>query len=120
MCLAPTEVQPIKIVIALARVSCARTFSKYLVTWINKPMPCLDPQMPKDGVLMNKTAGIQGFVEVDMLETHFKVRVFFILHTSIAASASNHRTDNNWQAFTSSLLQPLATGETCERQSSRK
>jgi hypothetical protein len=39
-------------------------------------MPCLDPQTPKDGVLTNKTAGIQGFVEVDMLETHFRAGVF--------------------------------------------
>jgi hypothetical protein len=91
VCLAPTEVQPIKIVIALARISCARTFSKYLVTWINKPMPCLDPQTPKDGVLTNKTAGIQGFVEVDMLETHFRAGVFLsytrvlrVLHPTIA------------------------------------
>jgi hypothetical protein len=30
----------------------------YLVTWVNKPMPCPDPQTPQDGVLTNKTARI--------------------------------------------------------------
>jgi hypothetical protein len=40
-------------------------------------MPCLDPQTPKDEVLTNKTAGIQGFVEANMLETHFRAGVFF-------------------------------------------
>ena len=37
----------------------------YLVTCVNKPMPSLDPQTPQDGVLKNKTAGIQGFVEAN-------------------------------------------------------
>jgi hypothetical protein len=54
-------------------------------------MPCLDPQTPKDGVLTNKTAGIQGFVEAGMLETHFRAGVFFILHTSSQLiNAMNH------------------------------
>ena len=35
-------------------------------------MPCLDPEMQQEGVLMNKTAEIQGFVEANMLETHFR------------------------------------------------
>jgi len=39
-------------------------------------MPCLDPQTQKDGVLTNKTAGIQVFVEANMLETHFRAGVF--------------------------------------------
>jgi hypothetical protein len=52
-------------------------------------MPCLDPQTPQDGVLTNKRAGIQGFVEANLLlvETHFRVGVFFILlYTRVPAS----------------------------------
>jgi hypothetical protein len=39
-----------------------------LVSRINKPMPCLDPQTPQQGILTNKTARIQAFVEVNLLE----------------------------------------------------
>jgi hypothetical protein len=53
------------------------TMPLYLVTWVNKSMPCLDPQTPQDGVQTNKAAGIQGFVEAYVLETHFRVGVFF-------------------------------------------
>jgi hypothetical protein len=55
----------------------SETTTIYLVTWINKSMPCLDPQTPQDGVLTNKTAAIQGFVEANMLETHSRARGFF-------------------------------------------
>jgi hypothetical protein len=55
----------------------SETTTIYLVTWINKPMPCLDPQTPQGKALTNKTAGIQGFVEASMLETHSRVRGFF-------------------------------------------
>jgi hypothetical protein len=48
----------------------------YLVIRINKPMACLDPQTPQQGVLANKTAGIQGFVEANLLETRFRVGVY--------------------------------------------
>jgi hypothetical protein len=53
----------------------------YLVTWQNKPMLCVDPQTPQDGVLTNKTAGIQGFVEVKCAETHFRGGAVFILQS---------------------------------------
>ena len=61
----------------------SETTTIYLVTWINKPMPCLDSQTPQGKtqgkVLTNKTAGIQGFVEGNMLlvETHSRVRGVF-------------------------------------------
>jgi len=46
-------------------------------------MPCLDPEMQQEGVLMNKTAEIQGFVEANMLETHFRAGGGgFIIHAS--------------------------------------
>jgi hypothetical protein len=46
-------------------------------------MPCLDPQMQQEGVLMKKTAEIQGFVEANMLETHFRAGGFFLSHTRV-------------------------------------
>ena len=59
-----------------------------LVAWVNKPMPSLDPQWPQQGMLANTPAGIQAFVEANMLETHFKLGDFFfsILHTIITAN----------------------------------
>jgi hypothetical protein len=57
-------------------------------------MPCLDPQTPQDGVLANKAAGIQGFVEANMLETHFRVGVF-LPYTRVAQSLSR-TTSGNW------------------------
>jgi hypothetical protein len=38
-------------------------------------MPFLDPQTPQRGILTNKTAGIQGFAEANLIETHFRARV---------------------------------------------
>jgi hypothetical protein len=51
----------------------------YLVYRINKPSPCLAPQTPQQGVLTNKTAEIQGFVEPNLLEAHFRGGVFLSL-----------------------------------------
>ena len=51
-------------------------------------MPSLDPQWPQQGMLANTPAGIQAFVEANVLETHFKLGDFFfsILHTIITAN----------------------------------
>jgi hypothetical protein len=43
-------------------------------------MPYLDPQTPQEGVLTNKTAGIQDFVEAKVLKTHFRPRGFYPTH----------------------------------------
>jgi hypothetical protein len=45
---------------------------KYFVCWMNKPMPSLDPQTPRQGILTNKTAAIQGFVEANLLEAYLR------------------------------------------------
>jgi hypothetical protein len=47
-------------------------------------MPSLDPQSPQQGILANTTTGIQGFVEATVLETHFKLGVFFPSYTRVS------------------------------------
>jgi hypothetical protein len=48
-----------------------------------KPIPCLDPQTPQQEILTNKLAGILGFVEANLLETHFRVWVYLFQIPSI-------------------------------------
>jgi hypothetical protein len=53
-------------------------------------MPCLDLQTPQDGVLTNKTAGIQGFVEANVPETHFRVGFFNPTHEFPSRHTGKH------------------------------
>ena len=51
-------------------------------------MPCLDPQTPQDGVLKNKTAGIQRFVEANCARNTLQGRGFFLSYTRVPVDES--------------------------------